>query len=325
MPLTASLAAESELGTVSRFVHTAENGHLFALPEFLAYHPPEKFATRHALVRKGTELCAVLPFAPQDSGKVWHSHPGASFGGPVFSSLGHFELLLECLEKLEGLARKEGARTLILQPLPGFLQTTPSDTLAGALGVAGYAAELRDITQAVALPASEEELRGLYDSARRNNLRKAEKQPFQVSWHTLDQEGILADFYSVLLESCRKHGSRPTHNLEDLKVLGRTFNERIRLIAAFLEGKGVAYSLVFTVNQKSWLTFYICQNFKYQESRPQDLVLHALLEAARREGAASVDFGTSTLGREKPLMNLFRYKEEFGARCYRREKFCKQL
>jgi hypothetical protein len=319
--LHACFATEQDLSRLGRFLDSAENGHLFARPEFLAYHG-EKFQTRFILIKKTDEWVGVVPVAALDGGTAWVSHPGASFGGPVLASLRHFDFITEALQAVETLAKAEGCRELRLAPPPGFYQAQNSDLLAGALEGNGYQPVKKEITQAVPVSG---DLEKQFASPARKNIKKADRSSLGVEWLSLQDQSVLSQFYALLEDNRKRHGSVPTHTPEELALLERNLGAAVRLAGAYREGRAAAFSLCFVLNPRGWMVFYNCQDYGQQELRPLELTVYHVLQAAAAAGGQWVDFGTSTLGIEKPLPNLFRYKEKFGALSFRREKYVKEL
>ena len=67
------------------FWREAVHGTMFNSLRFLAYHPPERFHSRHLVFRRKGNLVGIFPAVErEEEGKrVWVSHPGASYGGPA--------------------------------------------------------------------------------------------------------------------------------------------------------------------------------------------------------------------------------------------------
>ena len=86
------------------FILKSNNGTIFALQSFLSYHQNRSFSNHSLLFYDKATLLAVLPAVViKYNGKsILFSHPGASFGGVVYSQNLNFKIyndIISCLEK----------------------------------------------------------------------------------------------------------------------------------------------------------------------------------------------------------------------------------
>lgn len=296
------------------FVAQSFQGTLFHTRAFLAYHPTSRFEDSSLLFFKKKKLLALLPaaFVQSESRRVLVSHPGASFGGFVTSSL---NLREQCnlLLSLQRYAREHNCAAIELALPPICYQQTDDQSFAYALYHAGFRLQRCELTQAVRLEAQREQN---YSAEFQRKIRRA-----QMLGVVVQESDDLADFYGILLRNlAERHGAQPAHTLEELLDLRRRLPERVRLFAAFAEEKMIAGYLLFVCNKQAALAFYIAQIYEAQHYRAINLLAHEVMNWCAREGLAYFDFGTSTINAE-PNWGLIDFREAAGARGFWRERW----
>lgn len=296
------------------FVAQSFQGTLFHTRAFLAYHPSSRFEDTSLLFFKKEKLLAILPavFVQREDARVLVSHPGASFGGFVTSSLnlreqGHVLLALQHF------AREHYCAAIELALPPICYQQTDDQSFAYALYHAGFRVQRRELTQAVRLlPQREQNCSAEFQ----RKIRRA-----QMLGVVVQESDDLAGFHSILLRNlAERHGAQPAHTLEELLELRRRLPECVRLFAAFVEEKMIAGYLVFVCNKQTALAFYIAQWYETQHYRAINLLAHEVMNWCEREGLAYFDFGTSTINAE-PNWGLIDFREAAGARGFWRERW----
>jgi hypothetical protein len=204
-------------------------------------------------------------------------------------------------------------RVTITPPIAACAEL-PLDVFSFALFHGGFRSVNRDISSILALdpdrPAAD-----LVSSRARNTARKAQREGV-----SLQTRASIDDFWSVMDATFERHGSQPTHTIDELRHLAQVLPERIHVDVAYHAGRPVAGVAYFVINRRVNSSFYLCQ-------RPDDRELGALtlcvmqgLERARSEGYRFFDFGTSTATMQ-PRPTLFRFKEQFTTVGQFRETF----
>ena len=102
------------------FVVQSNNGTIFHKQTFLDYHITRKFLNHSLLFYKKDTLVGLLPAAIEihNQNKTLFSHPGASFGGFVFSTKTAFQLIQEIVFYLEKYLTKHRINSLIIINTP---------------------------------------------------------------------------------------------------------------------------------------------------------------------------------------------------------------
>jgi len=301
------------------FVERSANGTIFHLQRFLDYHPEGRFQNRHILIRKKGKIVAVFPAAEEltPGGKVLVSHPGASYGGFVFQEdMGIRDCVTMVRHTLEFLKREGFSRLILTQP-PIIYTTVLSDYVNFALWTEGaryLKRELSAVIEANAdpLPSFKQEARTAVRKSLKLNVMVRESHDYR-------------QFYTMLKRNLRmRHNVTPTHSLDELVLLARSFPTRIRLFCAYLGETPIGGIVAFVCNARVVLAFYISHREEYQSYRPVNLLIYELLRWTKTQGCNYLDLGTFTL-RMEPDFGLAKFKENFRARGLFRDTFSLQL
>lgn len=310
MTLSVSPYEQSRAAEWDDFVLRSNNGTIFHLRRFLGYHPPERFDD-HSLVFSGDKgVLALFPAAVRSEDGLRHliSHPGASYGGfvtPVGLSFNNAnELVLALLDY----ARGAGIGRITMTLPPTIYNRRLSNYVEFALLSHGFTSLKREISSILFLEKDPKLNLAKFTPASRRAVRKAQ------------QSGIVTEtstdwpaFYDILLHNLeRRHGTQPTHTLEELERLVALFPEDLRLLAAHLDGRMIAGLTIMKANQDVTIAFYITHDEAYQEYRAVNLLFFEFISQAIEGGYKYLDFGTFTLNME-PNFGLARFKEGFGS------------
>jgi hypothetical protein len=298
-------------------VERSVNGTLFHLRRFLAYHG-ERFSgqERFLLVLDGDGLLAQIPVAIADEpGGRWLRSPyGASYGGFAFQRYPTWSQARRAVGALLEWCEAESVTRVTLTPPIGACADLPLDIVSFALLHHGFRSSARDVSSVVALDG-ELGIEELVASRARNTARKAEREGVRVH-----ERADLDDFWSVMDATFERHGTQPTHTLEDFSRLARTVPDRVNVDVAYHDDVPVAGVAYFVVNRLVSSSFYLAQRPDQRELGGLTLCLMRGLARARSEGYRWFDFGTSTASME-PRENVFRFKEQFACAGQFRETF----
>jgi hypothetical protein len=283
------------------------NGTLFHLRRFLAYHG-ERFrdSERFLLVLAGDSLVAQIAVAITDEsgGRRLRSPYGASYGGFVFQRYPTFSQACHVVESFLAWSEAEGVtRATITPPIPSC-STLPLDVVHFALLAGGFKSVNRDISSLFALDSGVA-VNDAVTSRARNTSRKAEREGVAVV-----SRGDIDDFWSVMDATFERHGTAPTHTLQEFRWLAEALPERVYADVAYHDGQPVAGIGHFAINPLMNSSFYVCQRPDRRELNGLTLCVLRSLERAQQEGYRWFDFGTST-ARMQPRENVFRFKEQF--------------
>jgi hypothetical protein len=290
-------------------VENSNGGTIFHRLEFLQYHGQRFRQHEHQLGwHKGQTLFGIMPMAVfvEEGRLVARSPYGASYGGPVFQRpLSYSESQQVVGSLMEYFAGLEIAACKLTLPIPCCYDKY-SETFRLVLLEYGFRCTNRDISSVVCLdtdhPVSE-----TMTSRARNMARKARK--LGVSY---THRGNVLDFWAVMERTFEKHGTSPTHTLEEFQWLCDHLSGRVYVDVAYLDEVPVAGIGFFVINRRVDSSFYLCQDPEFQSTQALSLLIYEALSRCQEGGYSWFDFGTSSIhmqGRE----NLFRFKESFGA------------
>lgn len=303
------------------FVKSSVNGTIFHCQRFLSYHAATRFQDFSLILSEQGMIKSLFPGAEKViSGKKYlFSHPGSSHGGPVLKKnigiaevFGYLKLIMDFAgnNHFDGIIIRQGER---------IFHKSLAEELDFALFSLGFQYYARELSSAIDLSAiNKDDISENFNKKSRNAVHKAEKLGL-----TVDLSEDYDAFYRILSDNLKTiHKVLPTHSLEEMKKLKYLFPEDVFLISAFLKEKMVAGIWFFRCNDIALHTFYIAQDYDFQELRPLNLIVQELIGWALAENLKYVNFGISTEEKGKTInWNLFKFKESFGAGGVRRDTY----
>ena len=298
------------------FVVKSNNGTMFHMQQFFAYHKPGKFKFNHLMFLEDGKLVALLPGSR--IGDSFESPIGASYGSIVTQDL-KFSKAMEFVSALLNYAKKEGIKEIELTSAPRVYEKWQNENLDFALLWQGFGYKLHYISSAIKLEPGLEILPRFQPTIRRN-VRKSFKEGIRVEVNEKYEE-----FYPILLENKARHNVKPTHSLEDLYKLRELMPERLKLFMVYYEDKPIGGSLMFYPNETVALCFYNMLLYEYDQYKPIQRVMYEVVKDATENGYKYVDIGvsqdTSAENPMTPAMSLIEFKEKFDAKTVMRNTF----
>jgi hypothetical protein len=302
------------------FLATSNNGTLFHDLDFLAYHPSGRFHEHHCLVREGNQLLAVMPAAvvttPQ--GRRYLSSPyGGSIGGPVVQPGLRLTAALALIRALQVYTRDLGLSGLELRLAPGMYDRQPSEVLPFSLMANGFYLHGRSLlfmvptTRAGGEPLTDR----LLSSSKRYDVRAGLKrglQPREVDANRL------GDFFPLFRDTYARLDATPTHQEVELEDIVRRVPGRARVFLCAYEGREIAGTFVFMLNDRIANTFYICERTEDQKLCGAAVLIAHLIERMADERIRYVDLGPSASESHVNEGVVF-FKEGVGAQGFCRD------
>lgn len=290
-------------------VSQSVNGTLFHKHRFLAYHgnrfgSQERFLVAH----RGDQVVALIPLAVtrSDRGLLAKSPYGGSYGGVVFINHPTYSEANRIISALTNWLRGEDIKRFVITQAPDAFHGRYLGTAAFCYHEHGFIITSRDVCSIVHT-ASDVDIRVRMTGNGRNMARKAEKAGVVI-----EANASLEVFWPLMEETYGRHGTRPTHERDQMSDLHHRCPNDIRLTVASLNGQPVAGVAEFRTTGFVNSSFYLCQNRMGAEVQALSLLVLYALERAQNEGYGLYDFGTSTVHMQaRP--NIFRFKESFGA------------
>lgn len=285
------------------FVEKSSNGTIFHKRRFLSYHPPKRF-TENSLVFKDNNIISLFPAV--DFNGILSSHKGASYGGFVFKENITLKETYEIVDALLNYAIKSRFKGIEITFPPMIYYTRPNNYFEFVLMTKGFKFRKRELSSYI--PVLEEPF-DIFKQEARTAVRKAIKSGVSI---VLSED--LKEFYKILEKNLSmRHNVKPTHTMEELLKLKKLFPDKIWLNAAFYKEKMIAGTLIFEVNPRVGLAFYISHDEEYKHLRPVNLLFYETLKLFYLKGIKYLDLGTFTLNMV-PNMGLGRFKESLGGR-----------
>lgn len=284
------------------FVRASRNGTFLFERGYMDYHR-DRFGDHSFIVTRGEgEWLAILPASLR--GGTLSSHPGLTYGGFVTSERMTTPTMLACFDALVCAARASGCERIVYKTVPHIYHRIPSQDDQYALFRHGAALHRRDVLSVIERGAPR-----LVQERRRRGVKKAQKNGV-----TVERSGSY-DAYWPVLESTLKerHGTRPVHSLEEIRLLASRFPEQIQLHQACRDGRVLAGIVLYLAGPVAHVQ-YIAATSEGREVGALDLLLESLI-ADSLMVARWFDFGISNEEDGRVLNEgLIEQKEGFGAR-----------
>jgi len=309
------------------FWESAMNGTVFNSLNFLSYHPPERFNSHHVVFRRKGNIVGLFPAAVVEDkklGKCWVSHPGASYGGPVWSPQLKYIHILSMLESLESYAKQQGFNQIKMTVPPIIYNNFHDQSLDFALVGSGFKVIRSELSQAARLDFDEKELLSTFVNKTRTAFRKAEREGIKFRMIQNPNQKELDRFWEILVENRAGLGVVPAHSRGEIERLHQLIPDRLMLAVIEHEGKIISTIWNFACNRFTLLEFYMAHLDEYQHLRPVPYLTYKSMLWAREQGFRYLDFGISSIWSE-PTWGLLRFKENFRARHYLRLTYQKNL
>mgnify|MGYP006283785339 CR=1 FL=1 len=310
--ITVRPAREEERKRWTDFVLRSNNGTVFHLPDFLDYHPEDRFNDHHLVAEDKKGLLSIIPGAISEiDGETWlRSYPGASYGGPVLKGSLGLSKTEKVVDSLLSYCRDQGWKGIEMTPPPIVYYRRPHNYLEFALVKRGFSYKRRELTAIIDLTRLGEDLKLGFRSSALRGVRKAVKNGVAV-----EENDDFSIFYPVLESNLQqRHNVNPTHTLEELNLLRKLLGgDRVRQFVAVKDGRVLAGMVMFHCNPRVVLAFYISHDQEHQSLRPVNLVYMEVIKWAKEMGYHYMDLGTFTLDMNVNY-GLCRFKESFSAR-----------
>jgi len=280
----------------STFLHTRN---------FLSYHK-NRFQDRSIILENEGQIIGLMPAAQHLLHKdIVVSHPGITYGGIVHVGALKGEAMIEALNLIKRFFYESGYQRLQYKAIPFIYHQSPLQDDLYALQRLGATRYRCDLSSCIDLMS-----RMKVSDRRRRALKKALKSGMEID------SGIncAADLWGVLTENLRdKHGTNPTHTLDEIILLAQRFPEQIKFVIARNNGIAVAGVVLFCIGHVIHAQ-YIASNSLGQEFSALDMVFEKCISEAADQDARYFDFGISTEAEGRFLNEgLHRFKSEFGS------------
>ncbi len=297
------------------FIQTSNNGTLFHRRNFLNYHIEREFIDHSLIFEKKGKIIALLPAAEMhDSNgeKRLHSHPGATFGGLVYTKL-NFEEIDFIIQELIKYSKNNGFASIFIIPPSQLYHKIFNESTEYLLHWHGFNGEEIYHSSIIDLSAKENASE-LVSQRKRRYLKKIEaKAQIELQW-----DNNIEAFYPILLDNKQRHNSTPTHTQAELKKLMELMPNKFHLLMMYENKTPIGGTFIFMANSTVGIIFYNMINYEYEHIQPASFLILETMKWAKEKNLKYLDFGVSQLPTSDnplaPSPNLIKFKEQFSAR-----------
>ena len=282
------------------FASKAKNGIFLFYRDYMEYHS-DRFQDHSLLFFKDGTLVGLLP-ANLDNHAL-HSHAGLTFGGVISSYDMTQSLMLGIFDKLLEHCKKEGITQVIYKAIPHIYHSVPADEDLYALFTFNAQLMARNVSSCIYLHGIRK-----FDDNRKDNIRKAKRNDIVVK-ESFDFESFMKIEQETLSE---RHGVKPVHTVEEIKLLAGRFPNNIKLFASYKDDVMVAGVIMYESKNVAHMQ-YAANSKEGWNIGAQDIIEDYLINEYYRE-KRYFDFGISTEKSGQVLnLGLIKRKENFGA------------
>jgi hypothetical protein len=281
-------------------VERSRTGNMLHRRAYMDYHA-DRFVDRSLVIEHGGDIVAVFPASIRD--RQVTSHGGLTYAGLIASHALRAESTLAVFRQMGDYYRANDVERVLYKAVPHIFHAYPAEEDLYALHRSGARLTRRDLSSVIALQEPFQ-----FNQGRRRAVNKARKAGIECQIRADP-----ADFHALLCEVLQKHGTSPTHSLEELYLLQARFPGQIVLHEARREGVLLAGVLVYDFGAVVH-TQYLAAS---QEGRHLNALTLLLAELIEHEYADRryLSLGIST-EQQGTVLNegLVAQKEYFGAR-----------
>ncbi|MCC4590297.1 GNAT family N-acetyltransferase [Xanthomonas campestris pv. cannae] len=281
-------------------VDASRNGNLLHRRGYMDYHAA-RFVDASLLVEDAGIPVAVFP--ANREGDAVTSHAGLSYAGLLSNHALRAMATLEAFERIAAYYRAAGVRSLLYKAVPHLFHRSPAEEDLYVLHRLGARLYRRDLSSAVPLRAPPR-----FAAARKRSVAKARRGGLRVQ--RVDDP---APLHALLGEVLQRHDARPTHSLDELRLLCARFPAQIVPYEVRDGADLLAGTLVYDFGHVVHTQYLACS----EQGRRAD-ALSLLLAELIEQVYAQRDFlslGISTEQQGQVLnAGLVEQKERFGAR-----------
>ncbi|TAL50386.1 MAG: GNAT family N-acetyltransferase [Chitinophagaceae bacterium] len=298
------------------FIRTSSrNGGIFQERDFLSYHAEGKFNDASLLFFEEGELISVFPAAiiTDNGNEKIVSHPGSSCGGLIYHNTATLKRVLEILQLLIGHYRSKNISSIEMHLAEPVFHSMPEGELTFLLWHRGFTLKTQEISSCIRL-SNENSWEKLGRKKNLTDIRKLEREGYTVK--TTDE----AERIYPLIESnqARKYKRKPTHTLDELKMLKQIYPGRIHFHVAEINDTIAAVTVLFDVTSKAVHTFYIAQAQEFASINVFPFMFYKIFEQYQQQGFDWYNFGISSRGQEIKW-GMLEFKERTGGRATTRQ------
>ena len=282
------------------FVSKAKNGLFLFSRDYMDYHS-DRFVDNSLMFSLNGQLIAVMP-ANIDNG-VLFSHAGLTFGGIISDVTVKIPIMLKIFRSLIRYCKKLSVKRILYKAIPYIYHSSPAEEDLYALFTFNARLIARNVSSCIYLPEPRK-----FANNRKDNIRKAMKNGIIVK-ESSDFESFMKIEQETLIE---RHGVKPVHSVEEIKLLAQRFPDNIKLFASYKDDLMVAGIIIYESRNVAHMQ-YASNPKEGRNIGAQDIIEDYLINEYYKK-KKYFDFGISTENQGQMLnLGLIRRKENFGA------------
>ena len=290
----------------NQFVENSKNGTFLFDRNYMDYHN-DRFTDHSLMFYVKGKLYALLPANIDDA--TLYSHQGLTYGGLITDMQATAANTLMLFHVLNQYLRSVGIQRVVYKAIPWIYHQIPADEdLYAMFRECNARICSREISTTIML---QKDIR--WSRLRRRGVQRAADNGVTVS--LTDDE---AAFWDVLTNNLlQKHGVRPVHSLEEIRLLRSRFNRQMPLYVAQKDGRILGGVLLY-VSQQVVHAQYSSATTEGKALGVIDAIYDRIMHHDYHE-YPYFDFGKSTENHGQILNEqLIFQKEGFGGRavCY---------
>lgn len=286
----------------NEFIRESRNGTFLLDRNFMEYHS-DRFTDHSLLFYEKDKLVAVLPGNVKDS--ILYSHQGLTYGGIIQAERTSIAQIKEVVELLVQHLKAEQISKFIYKPVPHIYHKYPSEEDLYALFQVGATLHRRSVSSTIFVEQKIE-----FNRLRKRSIKKAINLGFKTFESTQFEK-----FWVILEDNLRdSHNAKPTHTLEEMKLLYSRFPEKIRLFCSETPDNEMVAGMVIFDMGKVIHVQYSSANVYGKQNGGLDILYDYVINTIFVNEQV-FDFGTSTEDEGRFLNDgLILQKESFGGR-----------
>lgn len=269
--------------------------------DFIEYHS-DRFEDFSILIYRKEKLEAVIPGNVR--GNVFYSHQGLTYGGLVTSSKITATDVLTIFDELSSFLKENNISEVYYKPTPLIYHKQPMQEDVYAM----YRLNASKISCTLSSTIFNQN-KIPFTESRKSGIRKAQKSNVIV-----DISDDFKSFWDILnYNLTQNHGVKPVHTLEEIVKLKNLFPENIKLVSATIDGKMIAGTVLFVMDNLIHVQ-YISASEQGKQSGGLDLLFDGVINSLYSSFSV-IDFGHSNEDNGNYLNErLIFQKEGFGGR-----------
>ena len=229
------------------FILSSRNGSFLFLRDYMDYHNDRFLDCSFLFIKNGNVAAAI---AGNTDGDTYYSHQGLTYGGLITSRKIVTTEVIEIFKLFNSTLKEIGIAKVIYKPIPMIYHTIPSQEDIYVL--------FRLQAKKTACYISSTLLQNnkiRFSESRRGGIKKAHKEEVNVQRST-----VFDDFWKILTSNLEaRHGNKPAHAVEEIKLLASRFPENIQLFVATVADEIVAGVVIYLVGNVAHVQ-YIAAN-----------------------------------------------------------------